>query len=104
MLVARTLALLLAALVATAGVLGCKGKCRTLSERLCDCSANSLEKDACLKRASNQENNYTPTNLEEAQCNALLGQCDCRTIDTPEGKVKCGLARDPSGTSYLLPE
>jgi hypothetical protein len=85
-------------LIAAAAVLlvlvpGCKGRCRALSEKLCDCSVNSLEKDACLRRASSEESRLAPTEDDELACEKLLPNCDCHTIDTPEGKRSCGLSR-----------
>ena len=72
---------------------GCKGNCRQLSEKLCECSINSVEKDACLRRVSNSESIVSPKADAELTCGQLLAGCDCHTIDTPEGKRKCGLAR-----------
>ncbi len=74
---------------------GCKGQCRQLSERLCDCALNSSEKTACLSRASNSEGVNPPTEADEANCKTMLNSCDCRLINTPDGKVRCGLARAP---------
>lgn len=81
----------MAALVLSAT--GCKGQCRQLSEKLCECSTNSAEKDACLRRASSRESGITLTPENETTCAALLPKCDCKLIDTAEGKVNCGLAR-----------
>ncbi len=73
--------------------LGCKGKCRQLSEKLCECSPNTLQKDACVQRAQGEEGRLAPTEEDEAICAQLLETCDCRLVDTPEGKRACGLAR-----------
>jgi hypothetical protein len=77
---------------------GCKSSCRQLSERLCECALNTNEKTACVSRAGNAEGVNPPSAADEAYCKALLapGQCDCRLISTPEGKIRCGLARNPS--------
>lgn len=72
---------------------GCKGSCRQLSEKLCECSANSTEKTACLQRAANEESRIAVQPADEARCEELLDGCDCRLVDTPEGKQRCGLAR-----------
>jgi len=72
---------------------GCKGACRQLSEKMCDCTVNSTDKNSCLTYASQDETAYPPTAADEQRCEELLPQCDCRLIDTPEGKVKCGLSR-----------
>lgn len=74
---------------------GCKGQCRQLSEKLCDCSANTTTRTSCLQNAATREGSYPPTAEDEAACQALLDTCDCRLIDTPQGKVNCGLARNP---------
>jgi hypothetical protein len=84
------IALLSSALLALSG---CKGPCRALSEQLCDCAQNSLEKEACLQRTANEQSRFEPTAEEEAVCEQRLEECDCHTIDTEEGKRACGLAR-----------
>lgn len=84
------IALVSSALLALAG---CKGPCRELSEKLCDCAVNSYEKDACLQRTANEQSRFEPTVEEEDVCEQRLEQCDCHTIDTEEGKRACGLAR-----------
>lgn len=71
----------------------CKGSCRQLSEKLCQCSRNSLERDACLRRASSEESRITVEAQHEAVCASLLDKCDCNLIDTPQGKKDCGLSR-----------
>ena len=70
---------------------GCKSQCRILSEKLCDCTVNSTDKTACLQLASQQETNFPPSVEQEAVCKSLE-DCDCRLIDTPSGKERCGLA------------
>jgi hypothetical protein len=74
---------------------GCKGNCRKLSERLCDCAANSALKDVCLQRVGNEDSRIAATPADEARCSTLLQTCDCHTINTVQGKVNCGLARQP---------
>jgi hypothetical protein len=82
------------------GLSGCKGACRELSEKLCDCSVTSLEREVCLRTASNDEALFEPTAEDEAVCEEKLPSCDCRSIQnasTPEellaAKQACGLAR-----------
>ena len=72
----------------------CKSACRQLSERLCECSLNSNERSACVQRAGNAEGANPPTPSQDQHCKDLLPTCDCRLIDTPQGKIRCGLARD----------
>jgi len=89
-------AVFLGSLLAAAALLaGCKGNCRQLSERLCGCEANSFLKDDCNRRAANEESRISPKPADENTCAALLQTCDCHTINTPEGKQACGLARKP---------
>lgn len=71
---------------------GCKGPCRQLSEKLCECTTTTSEKELCLQRVSNEQNRFEPTAEEEAVCEGLVDKCDCHTIDTDEGKRNCGLA------------
>lgn len=71
---------------------GCKSNCRQLSEKLCDCSINSVDRNSCLTRVSSNESNTTLTAADNERCGALLTACDCRLIDTAQGKVNCGLA------------
>jgi hypothetical protein len=71
---------------------GCKSHCRLLSEKLCDCTTTSTEKTACLSRAATQEGTFPPTASDELTCEALVASCDCRLVDTPAGKERCGLA------------
>ena len=73
----------------------CKGPCRQLSERLCECAINSTEKTNCVQRAGNEEGKVAADPVIEQNCRNLLASCDCRLIDTPRGKINCGLARDP---------
>lgn len=88
-----TRALSLLAVATLLGLSGCKGSCRQLSEKLCECSANSTEKTACLQRAANEESRIAVQPADDARCAELLDSCDCRLVDTPEGKQRCGLAR-----------
>jgi len=79
---------------------GCKGACRELSEKLCDCSTTSVEREICLRRVSNDEALVEPTAEDDAVCEEKLSSCDCSNIQnatTPEdllaAKQACGLAR-----------
>lgn len=91
----RLLLILLAALT----LAGCKSACRQLSEQLCSCAVNSVERDACLRSASAAEGSNPPSTEDETFCLGLLRPpagtpgCDCRLLDTKEGKIRCGLAR-----------
>ncbi|MBL8915004.1 MAG: hypothetical protein JNM17_30140 [Archangium sp.] len=86
------------ALVFSAAVLisaaGCKSNCRQLSEKACDCTSSSTERTSCLQIAANKEtaSGVIITAEDDDRCKALLDQCDCRLIDTPAGKERCGFA------------
>jgi hypothetical protein len=98
----RSLAVLAAAAFALAG---CKTACRQLSERLCECTINSIERDSCLRTAAAAEGSNPPDLAADQLCAELLKPsdggtgCDCRLIDTKAGKVRCGLARAGDGTA-----
>ena len=90
----RPLRLLVLALAVSALALaGCKGKCRQLTEKLCECAVNTVDKQNCLTAASSREAAAAPTAADDARCEALLAGCDCHAIDTTKGKVACGLAK-----------
>jgi hypothetical protein len=83
----------LGVVVAGLVVAGCKSTCRQLSESMCECSVNTSNKTACLQLAASAEQNNYPTTEDEATCAALMPICDCRLIDTAQGKANCGLTR-----------
>jgi hypothetical protein len=90
----RRLLLTAALLCSTlSGLAGCKGACRELAEKLCDCAANSVERELCLRRAAQEENRVEPTAEDELVCEQKIAGCDCRQLETDEGKRACGLAR-----------
>lgn len=77
---------------------GCKSYCRQLSEKVCDCTSSSTEKTNCLSSAANKENSGVLVTAEdETHCQALLTECDCRLIDTPAGKERCGYSVPADG-------
>jgi hypothetical protein len=83
-------AVLSAALLALSG---CKGPCRELSEKLCDCAISSVAREQCVRLAANSEARVTPSTADEEFCEQKLETCDCRQIETDEGKAACGLSR-----------
>jgi hypothetical protein len=90
----RRLLLTAAVLCASlSGLTACKGACRELSEKLCECALNSVEKQNCQQRARDEESRVEPTAENEAVCEERIAGCDCRVIETEEGKKACGLAR-----------
>ena len=71
---------------------GCKSHCRLLTEKQCDCTTSTTEKTSCLSRAATQEASFPPSADDEMTCEGLVETCDCRLLDTPSGKERCGLA------------
>lgn len=94
---------LLSALFTLSLLAGCKSDCRRLAEQLCDCSTNTVERESCLRSVQSREATVDVTDEDNARCEALIPQCDCRALDpsqpgsTPESiadaKRACGLAR-----------
>lgn len=88
--------------LALLGLSGCKGACRELSEKICDCSTTtSLEREVCVRRAINDEAIVEPSAEQEDFCESKLDSCDCSRdeknvdLNTSEGKQACGLAYGP---------
>lgn len=75
---------------------GCKTPCRQLSEKLCDCTSSTSERTSCLQVAANKESavgtSVLVTAEDQDRCEALINECDCRLLDTPAGKMRCGYA------------
>jgi phage-related protein len=95
------LTLLSSALFALAG---CKSPCRQLSERLCDC-VEPFERDTCIRNVATEENSIETTDEQLEVCEQKLEKCEfdtsttenrkasCASLQTPEGKQECALAR-----------
>jgi hypothetical protein len=95
-------------LACAALVAGCKGPCRNLAESLCQCANSSADKDACNQNVANEDSRIGPTDSDNAFCTTLLNPpadggigCDCHLINTTQGKIACGLARN-SGDSGVV--
>lgn len=71
---------------------GCSTPCEELAAEICRCEPTLGRRDACERRAAEQRSRRPPTDADEKRCERLLDTCNCRTIDTPEGKRACGLA------------
>jgi hypothetical protein len=71
---------------------GCKSQCRILSEKVCDCTVTSTERNQCLARYASIETNNMPTAAQEDTCESFMETCDCRLLDTQAGKERCGIA------------
>lgn len=71
---------------------GCKSQCRLLNEKQCECATDSTSRNNCFARASSLETANPPNADQEATCETLIEGCDCRLLDTPAGKERCGIA------------
>lgn len=93
--------LLLAAAVSLAALAGCKNPCLELAQKLCECESTATLRDSCSQRATDEANRNAVSPDQEANCRELMAPsdggrpCDCHMLDSPEGKLACGLARDP---------
>ena len=85
------------------GLTGCGSPCQDLGDRICDCQPSGTLRDNCKAGVKNQISSGAeqPTEEDQARCQALLETCVdraepwrevCNFIQTPEGKVACGLS------------
>ncbi len=73
---------------------GCKSPCVELAEKVCECRyPEGINRDNCNADAANKANALDITPEDEQACEALIDQCQCGALDTPEGKKSCGFAR-----------
>jgi hypothetical protein len=70
----------------------CTEPCVELADKICGCQPASLQ-DSCKSEATAESSRVQPTSADQQRCKALIDQCDCNQLATPEGKVACGLAR-----------
>jgi hypothetical protein len=91
----RYLAMIMAVLAVLLFGAGCKGDCRKLAEKLCQCAANTNEKNLCITNAATEQGRVGTTPEDEQLCASLYDGCDCHTVNTAAGKQACGLARLP---------
>jgi hypothetical protein len=87
--------LFLAPLLALVLLSGCKDNCRQLAEQLCQCAANTNERNTCLNGVAQRAANTNVTSADDSLCGSLINGCDCHTVGTVQGKYACGLARTP---------
>ena len=72
---------------------GCNSPCTQLADNICNCQPTQNDRNSCNSQESTRSDQVNPTSDQQATCSALLDKCDCNTLDTPEGKRACGLAR-----------
>lgn len=96
----RRLSLLTAALAFS--LLACKSPCRQLSEKLCECSRTTIERQQCLQLASLADQRVTPSDADNETCSALLDRCDCALLESSDPVVRAR-AKESCGLAYELP-
>ncbi|MFN0063049.1 MAG: hypothetical protein ACKVPX_11110 [Myxococcaceae bacterium] len=89
----RAFFLLSLALALPALTLGCKGPCRQLADKLCECRTNTIDRQQCQQEVALEADRAVITSEDDEVCAALLEGCDCNNVSTAEGKAACGLAR-----------
>jgi hypothetical protein len=72
---------------------GCTSPCVKLAQKLCECETTTEAQDNCKTTASEQESLVDVSSEDEDRCSDLIDGCDCHAIDTPQGKIACGLSR-----------
>jgi hypothetical protein len=84
LLPASMLTLLLAA--------GCGDACLKLADQICSCQPDQASQANCQQRARDEEGIFNVRKQDEQFCQNLLdtNSCDCKKLDTPEGRIACG--------------
>lgn len=80
----------------------CKNPCRQLSEKLCECSRTTVERQRCLTLASTADQRVTPTEDESRVCAELLPRCECAQLESADPIVRAR-AKEACGLAYELP-
>jgi hypothetical protein len=72
---------------------GCSSPCVKLASKICDCQSTQVDRDNCNADVSARAGAVEITDADNQACAALIDQCECHELNTPQGKEKCGLAR-----------
>ncbi len=104
----RALAALLAPVILAAALAGCGSPCQDLADRICACQPAGSLCDSCTSSVGNQigGSGQHPEAADQKYCQSLLDgtaaqpACPdpavdaeaCNTMQTPQGKIECGLA------------
>ena len=87
--------MLLAACVITLSLAaGCGNSCLSLAQQICSCQADQVSIDNCNQRAQEAKGIFPVRAQDEQFCQKQLDSnaCDCTKLNTPEGRVGCGIA------------
>ena len=73
---------------------GCGDACRSLAAQICVCLPDDGSRAGCNQRAKEAEATFKLRPEDEKFCQQQIDShaCDCNKLNTPEGKVGCGLA------------
>ena len=87
---------------ALAAIVGCGSPCQDLADRICDCQPAGTLRDSCKSSVKNQIGSgaQRPTDADQVFCQQKLQTCKdpledgaaCTRLQSPQGKVDCGLA------------
>lgn len=86
---------LLACVLTLCTAVGCGGDaCLNLAKQICICLPDDGTRAACNQRASDGEAVFAVRPNDQAYCQRLLDakSCDCNQLNTPAGKLACGLS------------
>lgn len=93
---------LLACVLTVSLAAGCGDACLSLAKQICQCLPDDGNRAACNQRAQQSEADIPVRAQDEAFCQKQIDAhaCDCRVLNTPEGRVGCGQSFT---TSKVLP-
>lgn len=67
-----------------------------LGEKICACKQTHNARESCREAVSARAKKINPSADDSNRCEALIDKCDCTKLNTAEGKLNCGLAREES--------
>ena len=84
----------LACVLSLSAAAGCGNACLSLADQICHCLPDDGTRALCTRRAKEAEATYPVSRADEQRCQQLIDQrqCDCNVLNTPEGKLACGIA------------
>lgn len=105
---ARPSVLALLAALAALALAGCGSPCEDLGDRLCRCAPAGTTRDTCERQVKDELDRLSPSDAQQDFCGGRLALCEapsgadfCEWLETPCGRVSCGLAveTDPPACS-----
>src|SRR3954447_1897486 len=73
---------------------GCRDACIELANQICSCQPDVVSQSNCQQLAQSAEATYPVRGQDVQFCQHQLDAkaCDCNKLNTPEGRVNCGLS------------